>query len=112
MACICAVRLQGAPPSHLRLLRTRAGAVLGALCIRADMARRDAWSHAWVDRGTGRLVYVGDGWQPAAHYMAAAYPTEVRVGWHGLGFKDVRWRVAAWAGQGGVLWGGAGAHGV
>lgn len=109
MACAFAVRPQSGAHSHLRLLHTHAGAVLGALCIRADMARRDAWSHAWVDRGTGRLVYVGDGWQPAAHYMAAAYPTEVRVRWHGLGFKGVGWGKVGW---GGVAWGGAGAHGV
>lgn len=54
-----------------------AGALLGGLAIRADMRRRDAWSMAYLDSSSGRLVFVGDSWRDAAAYIAAKYTTQV-----------------------------------
>ena len=53
-----------------------AGAVLGWLVIRQDMRRRGAWSMAYRDPDTRRLVFVSDGWREAAAYISAAYTTQ------------------------------------
>jgi len=53
--------------------------VLAALAIRADMRRRDAWSVAYVDRETGRLVYVGDSWRVALGYIVSRYSSQASV---------------------------------
>lgn len=69
------------------------GCVTCALCIRGDMLARDAWSLAFHDRSSRRLVYVGDSWRTVAAYISAAYTTQAALvfflgvlGWVVAGF--------------------------